>query len=113
MSESTWTQAEAIEIATAVEAIAPEYGCHVALTGGCLYRRGVRKDCDLVIYRIRQVPQIDVQGFLSALAAIGFSVTSDHGFCVKCDCKGRGVDLLFPEWSTGGYYEEQEEIEWP
>lgn len=39
-----WTQKEAIELCVKIEAICPKYGCHVALTGGLLYKEGERKD---------------------------------------------------------------------
>ena len=41
---------KAIEICKEIEMRAPSYGCHVALTGGCLYKDGDRKDCDLLFY---------------------------------------------------------------
>src|ERR1035437_5571090 len=59
LGDGQWTQTEAIELCVKVEAICPKYGCHVALTGGLLYKQGKRKDCDLLFYRIRQVEQID------------------------------------------------------
>lgn len=51
----SWTQEEAIQLCRLLEALAPTFGCHVALTGGCLYKDGERKDCDILLYRIRQV----------------------------------------------------------
>lgn len=44
----------AVELCRIVEAGAANYGCHIALTGGCLYKDGDRKDFDLMFYRIRQ-----------------------------------------------------------
>ena len=58
----TWTQPEAIALCKDLEAFAPEYGCHVALTGGLLYKDGPRKDVDIVLYRVRQVSEIDMAG---------------------------------------------------
>ena len=104
-----WTQLEAIELCKAVEAMSPTYGYHVALTGGLLYKDGERKDCDLVLYRIRQVPeeQICWPDFASGLMTLGFDNFRHFGFCVKADYKGKPVDLLFPEPSVdlngGGY----------
>lgn len=43
-----WTQAEAIALCREIEQICPRFGCHVALTGGCLYKDGPRKDADLL-----------------------------------------------------------------
>ena len=112
MSENSplmWTQAEAISIASIFEQIAPQFGCHVALTGGCLYKFGERKDCDLVIYRIRQVPEINIQGLLEALTKYGVELMSDHSFCKKCRWMGRTLDLLFPEFVGGDYGDDEGE----
>ena len=49
-----WTQQHAIELCKRIESVCPRYGCHVALTGGLLYKDGPRKDCDILFYRIRQ-----------------------------------------------------------
>lgn len=39
-----WTQAEAIALCRKIEDVCPAFGCHVALTGGVLYKLGERKD---------------------------------------------------------------------
>lgn len=62
-----WTREEAIELCGKIEMIAPRYGCHVALTGGCLYKPGKRKDVDILIYRIRQEEEIDAVGLMAEL----------------------------------------------
>lgn len=94
---STWTQTEAIKLCVLVENICPHYGCHVALTGGLLYKHGARKDCDLLFYRIRQSAEIDYDGLWSALTVIGLKKVKGFGFCVKASYEGKGVDCLFPE----------------
>ena len=71
MAIVSWTQSQAIDLCRQIEAIAPEFGCHVALTGGLLYKDGNRKDCDIVFYRVRQVAEINVKGLFDALCAIG------------------------------------------
>jgi hypothetical protein len=91
-----WTQAEGIALATAVEEVAPKFGAHVALTGGLLYKRGTRKDADLLFYRIRQ-QALDLDGLKGALADIGLTITNDYGFVKKAKYRGKTVDLLFPE----------------
>ena len=106
-------QQEAIELATLVESIAPRHGCHVALTGGCLYKAGDRKDCDLIIYRIRQVEEIDILGLINSLAEVGIETIADFGFCHKCSYKGKPVDILFPECIGGDYQDEQLEMNDP
>lgn len=102
---SEWTQEQAIELCRKVEEICPEFGCHVALTGGCLYKSTPRKDCDLMFYRIRERDAIDIDGMWAALAAIGFKILSGFGWCYKAEFKGKPVDCLMPE-EQGGEYEE-------
>jgi len=92
-----WTQQEAVNLAKIVESFAPDYGCHVGLTGGCLYREGPRKDCDLLFYRIRQAESIDIEGLLKALESIGVIILRGFGFCYKCAYGLKDLDLLIPE----------------
>lgn len=105
---SEWTQAEAIDLCRKVEAVCPQFQCHVALTGGLLYKDGPRKDCDLLFYRVRQAPCIDITGLLNALHDIGLSVWKDCGFCKKADYGNLPVDLFFPEEPSGEYDEEMD-----
>jgi hypothetical protein len=92
-----WTREKGIALAMAVEAIAPAYGAHVALTGGLLYKEGERKDCDLLFYCIRQRDRIDEKGLLAALERIGLSVIRQHGWVRKAKWFDADVDLFFPE----------------
>ena len=98
-----WTQAEAIDLCVKVEAICPKFGCHVALTGGLLYKQGERKDCDLLFYRIRQVEQIDFDWLWDALNEIGLEMVSGFGWCYKGKYCGRSVDMFSPEEQGGEY----------
>lgn len=102
-----WTQAEALDLCRRIEDFCPTFGCHVALTGGLLYKDGPRKDADILFYRIRQVEKIDVDGLLSALSRVGVAKTSGFGFVHKAEFNGKNVDLFFPE-STGDYYRKLE-----
>ncbi len=104
---STWTQPEAITLCVLVESVCPSFGCHVALTGGLLYKHGQRKDADLVFYRIRQVEHVDFAGLLDALEAIGLSIPTKGGprWLVKATYRGKPVDMFFPE--LDGQYEAQ------
>jgi hypothetical protein len=108
-----WTQEEALELCRAIENISPQFGAHVALTGGLLYKDGPRKDCDLVLYRIRQHDVIDAVGLMKALAAVGLtevtdayvSSSGDDDWCLKARWRGKPVDIFFPEagavdWET-------------
>lgn len=92
-----WTQEEAIALCREVERVCPEFGCHVALTGGTLYKDGARKDLDLLFYRIRQTPKIDDAGLFAALAAIGLVKDRGFGWCHKATYRDKAVDIFFPE----------------
>ncbi len=94
---NTWTQQEAIELCVAIERIAPRFGCHVALSGGCLYKTGKRKDCDLILYRIRQSPVIRFDDLFEEMRKIGVEKISGFGFCHKAIFKGKKIDFLSPE----------------
>lgn len=96
-----WTITDALDLCELVEQVAPKYGCHVALTGGCLYKQGLRKDCDLVFYRIRQVEKIDHVGLFGALAVLGLNKVGGWGWCHKATFQGKPVDCLFPEETQG------------
>ena len=106
---SAWTQQEAIALCREIEAICPAYGCHVALTGGLLYKSGPRKDCDLLFYRIRQTPKIDFDGLWIALAKIGLEQTSGFGWCFKGHYCGKPIDMFSPE-EAGGEYPQPEQL---
>lgn len=102
-----WTQALALKLVRKVEEIAPKFGCHVALTGGCLYKDGERKDCDLLFYRIRQSATIDTDGLFEALQEVGIVRTKGGGWVHKAfwnrpdrqegDYFKYAIDLFFPE----------------
>lgn len=108
---TNWTQSEAIALCVLIEAICPQFGCHVALTGGLLYRAGERKDCDLVFYRIRQTAEINEGGLWKALAVIGVEYKSGFGWCQKATYHGKPVDCFFPEEQTGTEYGDDEHTE--
>lgn len=92
-----WTQTQAVALCRPIEGVCPEFGCHVALTGGCLYWDGERKDLDILFYRIRQRPEIDEVGLFAALAEIGIEKTGGFGWCHKATFEGRKIDCFFPE----------------
>lgn len=110
----TWTLMQAVRLCKQVERICPQFGCHVALTGGTLYKDGPRKDADLLFYCIRQVDRIDEEGLLEALKDLGFYIGKRHGWVTKSTYLGNDVDLFFPEAypasdrSAEGYNEEEE-----
>lgn len=101
----TWTQDKAIVLCRDIEAIAPEHGCHVALTGGLLYKFGERKDCDLVFYRIRQAEKIDIDGLFAKLALLGITrITERERFVIKAAHAHGEIDCLFPEFDGEAVY---------
>lgn len=99
-----WTLQEAVELCRKIESVCPPFGCHVALTGGTLYKDGARKDADILFYRIRQTPDIDTEGLFQALAAIGVEKVSGFGWVHKATYDGKPIDCFFPE-EDGTEYE--------
>ena len=92
---------DAIELCRLVESVAPMYGCHVALTGGTLYKEGERKDIDILFYRIRQVDSVDTEGLLEALNVLGVVKVGGFGWVHKALWKGISIDMFFPEEQEG------------
>ena len=80
-----------------IEGAAPLAGCHVALTGGVLYKVGPRKDLDLLFYRIRQSEKIDYELLFMMLEKIGITVSAHYGWCHKAAYQGKPIDIFFPE----------------
>lgn len=94
---NNWTQEEAIALCRRIEDGCPTFGCHVALTGGLLYKDGIRKDLDILFYRIRQVPMINLEGLWQFLESIGVSYVSGFDWCQKAKFQGKPIDCFFPE----------------
>jgi hypothetical protein len=108
---SKWTLEEAVEVCRMVEQTVPPFGCHVALTGGCLYKDGARKDLDLLFYRIRQTTEISLDAMWDALAAeCGIKKLSGFGWCFKAELNGKPIDCLFPEEPDGEYATQFDEV---
>lgn len=97
MENKFWTRQELVELCIAIESVCPRHGCHVAMTGGCLYKVGYRKDADVLFYRIRQAEVIDVDGLFADLEKLGLVRVGGFSWCWKFTYNGRGVDILFPE----------------
>lgn len=100
-----WDQSEAIELCREIEVFCPAFGCHVALTGGCLYKDGLRKDADILFYRIRQVSEINIDGLFAALETLGIEKTGGFGFVHKALYRGKGIDFFFPESAGSSDYQ--------
>jgi hypothetical protein len=110
---TTWNQKEAISFCAELEEIAPIYGAHVALTGGCLYKEGERKDVDILLYRIRQFNQIDIEGLFAHLQdSCYIEKPEGFGWVYKSSLKGKGIDFFFPE-EAGGIYERADKSDMP
>ena len=92
-----WTQPEAIELCKALEPVAAGFQCHVALTGGLLYKEGSRKDCDIIVYKAKYDVELDRDALILAFIDAGLSVTKECMRVVKATHQGRAVDLIFPE----------------
>lgn len=97
LADLSWTREQLIELCIAIEAVCPPFGCHVAMTGGCLYKSGPRKDADLIFYRVRQRKYIDVDGLFRALAPLGLKRLAGFRWCWKFQYEGKRLDFLFPE----------------
>ena len=83
-------------------------GFYPALTGGLLYKDGLRKDIDIVIFRNRQsVDHFEIQEIQHLLEDCGLYDFKHYGFVTKAKWRGFSVDLFNPEtalvWSDGDY----------
>lgn len=97
-ADRNWTLDRARDLCIVLEDITPMYGAHVALTGGCLYRQGPRKDCDIVLYRHGgRAEPIDRVGLLEACRVMlpDLVPVRTDGRVWKMFYCGRQVDFLF------------------
>lgn len=100
----------AIELATKLEhfLIDNDYKMHVGLTGGVLYKEGVRKDIDLLVYNVLQSDIkednafVMLQHFCQKTERTSFE--SFYGFVTKITYKGHNIDILYPEFIGVGTY---------
>ena len=109
-----WTRQEAVELCILLEPIAAKFECHIALTGGLLYKEGpCRKDCDIIIYRAG-LPSpaarrgtffeaVNRNALLAAFEKEGVIVQRIYNRVVKATYKHlrtdlpKPVDFIFPE----------------
>lgn len=92
----TWTFETAQPLIKKLEACLPAAGCHVALTGGVLYKEGQRKDLDLIIYRVRNA-NINNTRMLEAFDACEVTIIRRYGWMYKASYNGNPIDILIPE----------------
>lgn len=94
----------AVKVCRLIEMVAPQFGAHVALTGGSLYKDGDRKDLDILFYRIRQAPKVDTEKLFAALEVLGFKKPEGMGWLFKSEFENVAIDMFFPEEIEGGIY---------
>lgn len=113
---SIWIQQDAVSLCQLLEPVAARNRCHVALTGGLLYKDGPRKDCDIVVYFEGRKPSDDAVATFSACVDRPALLNDFWTSCqlqpmdiytrvVKCLYRGKPVDLLFPE--LDGVYDKE------
>ena len=102
----TWDFNSAVLACRKIEVVVETFGFHVALSGGTLYKLGIRKDVDIWIYphtvdRSRMLNRTETDYMANMVANI-FSTTSTRASS-KCynDGKivyklGNNIDLFFP-----------------
>jgi hypothetical protein len=100
----SWNLSQALPLIRQIELVCPAAGCHVALTGGVLYKSEDRKDLDLLFYRIRQKEEIHMNTLWVILAELGIDRLSGFGWCYKATYHGKPIDIFFPEEQDGGDY---------
>lgn len=107
MGASDMNQAKAIKVCATLYAVLSPLHFYPALTGGCLYKEGERKDCDIVIFRNRQAhAQFELRDLEQVLRLAGFTDFRHYGFVTKCMYLGIAIDLFNPETASGDAYDE-------
>jgi hypothetical protein len=79
-----------------IEPIALVYNAHVGLTGGCLYKDGLRKDMDIVFYPHGGSGGMDEPGLITALEAAGFVLGGRWTRVQKVSWEEKTIDFIFP-----------------
>lgn len=103
-------QQDAINICKAIYSALNGKGFYPALTGGSLYKEGLRKDVDIVIYRNRDNDEMDMEVVAELLKPYGFGEFKFYGWCTKCVFAGIiAIDLFNPEALDGDYPEDDSE----
>lgn len=102
------TEAVAKELCKKIyDALSP-FGFYPALTGGCLYKEGNRKDIDIVIYRNRQKsPSFEMSDLEGMLKKAGLGEFCFFGFVAKAKYREFNVDIFNPETNAGDTYEQE------
>lgn len=112
----------AIRICTILYKLLEPYHVFPALTGGILYKQGLRKDLDIILYKgstggelhlLTQLqPNIPLADKTVSLAHLlkeaGFEYIADYGRVVKCKYQDTDIDIIMPEAPEGTYPEDYE-----
>lgn len=92
---SEWTLDQACSFCFQLEPVISGLGMHIGLTGGCLYKKGQRKDMDIILYRHHGAELSGFDDFLSALSLHGVLIKSVHHNVVKMVTRdGQSIDFL-------------------
>lgn len=87
-------------LAIKLEEHAVTCGMHIALTGGTLYKDGVRKDIDFVLYHASNSTQSEdaLKQFFRLCHFDGFGNIINYGRVTKMTYGGQKIDILYPEY---------------
>lgn len=97
---------KAIELCNTLYKILSPLHFYPALTGGCLYKEGERKDCDIVIFRNRQAhTDFELHDLEPVLSLAGFTDFRHFGFVTKCMYQGIAIDMFNPETAADDDYD--------
>ena len=80
-----------------------EIGGHIALTGGCLYKEGVRKDIDIILYRRKPEVEINQAKLVEFLISLDITHIREFGRVLKARWEGVEIDIIQPEVVGGEY----------
>ena len=102
--------ADGVELCRMIEEFCPQFGFHVALTGGCLYKDGDRKDIDILFYSVRQT-DADRDGLTAAMITHGVKLIRAYGWMTKMKWRGAVIDVFFPDTpkASDDQYRERDE----
>lgn len=91
-------QINGVAICNEIYPVLSSYGYYPALTGGLLYKPDERKDCDIVIFRNRQMnSKFEMKEIGNILIEAGFTDLRYFGFVTKAKFGEYDVDLFNPE----------------
>lgn len=94
-----------------------KYDIYPALTGGTLYKEGLRKDIDIIIYKgtsggLLSLDEVIYEGVPISVGSstlheqftsVGIEVIQDFGRVVKARWYNTDIDIIFPEAREGEY----------